>query len=186
MARKTKANERLGETFINAQGSMFYIKHYHRNNDVIVKFLDEYGVEVHTTYQNCQNGKVKNPYDKTVYGVAYLGETDVITFADGKPTREYSLWKEMIARCYSGRYPTYADVTVCERWLCFANFLEDLPLIEEYELWLNNPNQRICLDKDVKQRGIVNKVYSVETCKFITDSENTGEMLERRYGKGSN
>ena len=75
----------------------------------------------------------------SVYGVGILG-----TFKDGskprtkdkygKLIREYILWHNMLRRCYSDKYhekrPTYKDCTVCNRWLVFANFLEDLPLIE--------------------------------------------------------
>ena len=180
-----KSEERLGMTFINKQGTKFFIKEYYGARDVVVKFLDEHGVEVHTTYQNCVKQEVKNPYDKTVYGVACIGEIgDFKTYVNGKPTREYDLWKHMINRCYSGNYPTYANVTVCERWLCFANFLEDLSFIENYEWWLENPNQRIALDKDLKQVGIENKVYSLETVMFVSASENSKEVHERK-GKES-
>lgn len=183
MGRKSKAEERLGETFVNKMGSVFFIKEYRRSDDVVAKFTDEHGVEVHTTWQNCVKQNVKNPYDKTVYGVGYLGEIgDFKTYVNGMPTRNYSLWKEMIKRCYSGeeQYKTYANVTVCERWHCFANFLEDLPKIENYGWWLENPNQYIALDKDLKQVGIENKVYSLETVMFVSASENSKEVHERK------
>ena len=60
--------------------------------------------------------------------------------------------------------------------------LEDLPLIENYELWLNS-DKRICLDKDLKQVDVKNKVYSIDTVKFISASENTREAMERRWHK---
>ena len=66
---------------------------------------------------------------------------------------------------------------MCQRWLCFANFLEDLPLIENYEYWLNNPNQGIALDKDIK--GNNSKVYCLDNCCFVTRSENSREMAIR-------
>ena len=182
--RVSKANERVGETFVNRMGTMFFIKEYNAYRDVVVKFMDEHGAEVHTEYQNCKRGQVKNPYDKTVFGVACIGEGDFRTTVNGKVTREYNLWKDMINRCYSGEYPTYANVIVCERWLCFANFLEDLPHIENYEWWLENPNQRIALDKDLKQQGIENKVYSLETVMFVSSSENSKEVNSRK-GKES-
>lgn len=181
MGRKSKANERLGETFVNKMGSMFFIKEYRRSDDVVVKFMDEHGAEVHTTYKNCKKQEVKNPYDKTVFGVACIGEIgDFKTKVDGKLTREYALWKNMIDRCYSGKYPTYANVTVCERWLVYANFLEDLPFIENYEWWLENENQRIAMDKDIKQQGVEYKVYSLETVMFVSQSENIKEVHERK------
>lgn len=118
----------------------------------------------------------------SVYGVGTLG-----VMKDGsKPKttvyiREYDLWKHMLGRCYSDKYhekqPTYKDCTVCNRWLIFANFLEDLPLIEGYELWKDNPNTGVSLDKDSKVEG--NKIYSLETCKFISRSDNSKECVKR-------
>ena len=184
MARRDcKAEERLGEIFTSREGCIFFIVEYNSATDVTVKFKDEYAVEVHTTYQNCKSGLVKNPYFKSVYGVAYLGEGDFVTTVNGKPTREYALWKGMLQRCYSDKYhkkqPTYTSCYVCDRWLCFANFLEDLPLIENYELWLND-EERMSLDKDLKQVGVKNKIYSLDTVRFITVSENTMEANERK------
>ena len=181
MGRKSKANERLGETFVNQMGSMFFIKEYYGANNVVAKFTDEHGVEVHTTWQNCKKGEVKNPYDKTVYGVACIGEGDFKTSVNSKPTREYQLWLQMLRRCYGGeeQYKTYANVTVCERWLVFANFLEDLPKIENYEYWLDNPNQGIAMDKDLKQQDADFKVYSLETVMFVSASDNSKEVHNR-------
>lgn len=118
----------------------------------------------------------------SVYGVGTLG-----IMKDGsKPkttvyVREYSLWLHMIQRCYNEKFhesnPTYKDCTVCERWLVFANFVEDLPLIENYELWRDNPKQGISLDKDSKIKG--NKVYSLKACCFMSRSDNAKERNER-------
>ena len=182
MARKLKAEERVGMKFINKDGCQFFVKDYVNNNNVTVKFVDEHGAEVHTSWYCCENGNVKNPYSATVYGVGCLGQG----YVKGEHDKEYHLWRGMLTRCYSEKYiksyPTYENVTVCERWLCFANFLEDLPLIENYELWLNS-EEKICLDKDLKQIGVENKVYSLETVKFITANENIREANERRRGK---
>ena len=179
---KSKAEQRLGMIFVSNEGYKFFIKDYVDARNVTVKFMDEYGAEVHTQWQNCKKGKVKNPYFRSVYGVGCIGEGEFLTGTDGRPTREYVLWRGMLDRCYSGRYATYDNVTVCDRWLCYANFLEDLPLIENYELWLNG-EERISLDKDLKQVGEENKVYSLDTVKFITVSENTKEAMQRKWSK---
>ena len=121
----------------------------------------------------------------SVYGVGILGVfkdgSKPKTYGNGKPTREYGLWHNMLTRCYSEKWheecPTYKECSVCERWLVFANFLEDLPLIDGYELWRDNPKQRIALDKDSKVEG--NKVYSLENCCFISQSENSKERIAR-------
>ena len=178
--------ERLGMTFTSNEGCLFFVKEYKSNSDVTVKFMDEHGAEIHTTWQHCRKGQVKNPYFKSVYGVGCLGKGDFVTRVNGKLTREYDLWGNMLKRCYNDKSlekrPTYANVTVCERWLCFANFLEDLPLIENYELWKNS-EEMMTLDKDLKQTGVENKVYSLETVKFVTVSENSKEAYERKWCK---
>ena len=120
-----------------------------------------------------------------VYGIGTLGTfkdgSKPTTSENGKQTREYILWRSMIQRCYDEKFhesnPTYKDCTVCERWLVFANFLEDLTLIEDYELWRDNPNTGVSLDKDSKVQG--NKIYSLETCKFVNKSDNSKERNER-------
>ena len=174
--------ERIGMTFVSKEGCKFFIKEYVNANDVVVKFIDEYGAEIHTKWDNCKKGKVKNPYFTSVFGVGCMGEGDFKTMVNGKITREYVLWRDMLQRCYSGNYPTYENVTVCERWLVFSNFLEDLPLVENYEMWLNS-NEKMSLDKDLKQVGVDNKVYSLDTVKFVTASENSREANERKCNK---
>lgn len=41
---------------------------------------------------------------------------------------QYDLWKTVLRRCFCQKfklaYPTYKDVTCCDEWLSFANFLE--------------------------------------------------------------
>lgn len=178
----SKKEERLGMTFMSKEGCKFFVKEYVNTDDVIVKFVDDHEAEIHTTWQHCKKGVVKNPYFTSVYGVGCLGEGDFVTSANGKHTKEYRLWKSMLERCYSGKYPTYANVTVCNRWLVYANFLEDLPLIENYDLWLNS-EEKMSLDKDLKQVGVENKVYSLDTVKFISASENSREANERKWCK---
>ena len=121
-----------------------------------------------------------------VYGVGTLGlmkdgRKPKTTDGHGKQTRQHKLWCNMLQRCYDDKLheirPTYKDCSVCERWLVFANFLEDLPLIEGYEFWRDNPKQGIALDKDSKVEG--NKVYSLDACCFISRSDNVKEKNER-------
>ena len=101
-------------------------------------------------------------------GVGYLGYCDKIN-----RSKEYTLWKGLIERCYNPKrrdYQMYGakGITVCERWKCYAYFLEDIEKIEGYnkEKFLNG---QLDLDKDIKQDGvpIYNKIYSLETCIFV-------------------
>lgn len=72
----------------------------------------------------------------------------------------------MLSRCYSARYqerqPTYKGCTVCEEWLIFSKFRE----------WMTNQDYKDKqLDKDFIIEG--NKIYSPETCVFITRELNS-------------
>lgn len=181
MAKK----DRVGEKFVSNEGCSLIIVEYNNCHDLWVQFQDEHKTRVHANYNDCKNGLIKNPYFLSIYNVACLGlmkdGTRPKTMINGKAVKEYVLWKHMIGRCYSEKFheeqPTYKNCKVCERWLCFANFLEDLPLIEGYELWSNNDGY--VLDKDLKQQGVKNKVYSLETCCFISQLDNTKERIKR-------
>lgn len=73
----------------------------------------------------------------------------------------YRTWKDMLKRCYSsnlhGKYPTYADCSVDDKWLTFSVF----------RLWMEKQDwEGKALDKDIIKPG--NKVYSSDTCIFVT------------------
>ncbi|AMW62697.1 HNH endonuclease [Bacillus phage DIGNKC] len=115
-----------------------------------------------------------NRFFPSVYGIGYMG------LSSSKENRTaYDRWHNMISRCYnekSHRFSSYGaiGVTVCDRWLNFSNYLEDFTKIDGYDK--DNLNN-LEIDKDTKVRG--NKVYSLETCRFITKEENTKEQNER-------
>lgn len=77
-----------------------------------------------------------------------------------------STWNSMIDRCYNTkiqeRQPTYIGCTVCEEWKHLSNFA-DWMLVQDYS--------GKHLDKDIIAPG--NKVYSPETCCFVTKAINT-------------
>lgn len=76
---------------------------------------------------------------------------------------QYVLWRDMLKRCYSGKYPSYNGCEVCPEWLTFSNFKEWL----QEEGW--KPAPGICLDKDFLGDG---KLYSPQTCCFIPSEVN--------------
>ena len=187
MDKRSKASKRIGETFTNKHGSTFTIIQYYNANSVIVEFNDEHHYRVHTAYHNCVRGKVRNPYDRIVYDIGYLGvqsngevpKWDEVS--DNIVARAYHVWYGILQRCYDVKFhennPTYRDCTVDEQLHSFSYFLEHMNLIENYDLWLNNPNDRIAIDKDIKIPN--NKHYSIETCIFVSQTDNTNERLER-------
>lgn len=184
---KNNRLERIGEIHTSKNGDVFVIIDYKNKANVTIKFLDEYGAIINVEYGNICKGSIKNPYSATVCGVGKIGllpnSTKPKTRNDGKHTKEYKVWHSMLCRCYTEQYQknghTYKDATVCDRWLVFANFLEDLPLIEGYELWINNDGY--ALDKDIK--GNDSKIYCLENCCFISQNDNSIESYNRNRNK---
>lgn len=118
------------------------------------------------------------------------------TVVDGKKKQKivwfcpfYRAWESMLGRCYSDklqeRHPTYTGCSVVTEWLTFSNFKAWM-LAQDW--W------GMQLDKDLLFEG--NKVYSPESCvfvskmvnTFITDSEaSRGEWLVGvNWNKGAN
>ena len=156
--------DRIGERFISNEGYEMVIVEYNNANDLRVEFQDEYKARVHTTYNNCKKGEIKNPYHRSVYGVGYVGQGKYDISINRKATNYYSDWNDMIRRCYSDKYhekyPTYKDCFVNEEAHCFQDFAE---------WWHNNyyeiEGEQMCLDKDILIKG--NKEYSFNTMVFV-------------------
>ena len=99
-------------------------------------------------------------------------EFETVGYVDSKQKRKlvwtcpyYQTWRNMIKRCYSvklqERNPTYIGCTVSDEWLTFTNFKN----------WMMTQDwQDKHLDKDILFEG--NKVYSPETCVFVTQAVN--------------
>lgn len=84
----------------------------------------------------------------------------------------YCAWDRMLSRCYDDKvhenHPTYKDCTVCDDWLAFSKF----------KTWMEQRDwQGKHLDKDILVKG--NKVYSPDTCVFVTRDVNAF-MVDRK------
>ena len=131
---------------------------------------------------NIAAGKVKDYREKTVYGVGYL-DTDlkIPMRGDSVIRRVYDLWANMLKRCYGGYDTCYKGCTVDKRWHSFKNFLNSVQNLEGYERWERGEDMH--LDKDIKCKG--NKVYSADTCMFVTAHDNVVDALNRRWHKSN-
>ena len=116
---------------------------------------------------------------KLVYGVGIndadyaIKEWVTIGYVGGKQKRKlvwicpyYRKWQDMLMRCYSTKFkeknPTYKGCSVSEEWLTFSNFRK----------WMDSQDfERNQLDKDLLFEG--NKIYSAETCVFVTRGVNS-------------
>lgn len=164
-------NSRLGEIRKNNFGTEMKIVSYRKQNDIDVEFLDKHHfVKEHTTYTNFYKGEMKSPFDKTVADVGYTGIGKYKTSVKKIHTVEYSIWKQMILRCYfkdnNNTYPTYYGKSeVCEEWHNFQNFAEWYTT-NAYDIG----NERLHVDKDIKYQG--NKIYSPYHCILVPQSIN--------------
>lgn len=115
-------------------------------------------------------GCVRDPFALTKCGVACIGNIRTT----GKYRKFYNVWQSMINRCYNKndkRYNSYKNVTVSQRWLMFENFYNDRKLIDGWDEEKFN-NGELVLDKDKKQRYMKSKIYSIDTCTWMSPSEN--------------
>lgn len=156
------ANQRIGLTGKNKFGSVMEIIEYKRAGDILVKF--ENGNPVHTTWSCFIKSSVRNVYDKSIYGIGYIGEGEYKTSENGKRSVQYKAWKDMLTRCYCDRYqknnPWYNGCSVDERFHNFQNFASWYD-----ENYYEISGEKMQLDKDILVKG--NKIYSPEACVFV-------------------
>ena len=158
--------ERLGKVSYNNLGTKMKIIEYNNAKDIVVEFQDEHKIKVKTRYECFTDGRVLSPYDKTVYNIGYIGIGKYNHFDYPKI---YSVWNDMLRRCYNpywiNKHLTYINCYVCEEWHCFQNFGRWYE-----ENYYNYNDERMNLDKDILIKG--NKIYSPETCVFVTERIN--------------
>lgn len=166
-----------GDTFtIIGQSTDYYLST--KGSKDYIYFICEFPKGHRRKIQNSHitSGKVKDPYYPSVLGKGMIGQGKWLVSIGNKHTREYSLWKAMLYRCYSKFIPkksrknnTYRDVEVADRWLDFQVFCEDIQYLEGYMLW-RDENNEYQLDKDLINP--LSRSYSRDTCSFISDIEN--------------
>ena len=168
-------NNSVGEINYNTKGSRMKIIECINARNIVVIF--DNGYKTKTTYSQFKKGQIKNPYDKTIYNVGYIGEGyyKLITHKN-----IYKHWSSMIRRCYADNKnkfnPTYKDCSVCEEWHNFQNFGKWFD-----ENYYTIENETMALDKDILVKG--NKTYSPETCVFVPQRINS-LFLKRNKSRG--
>lgn len=158
-------NNRIGEKYITNEGYKIEIIEYFGWKNCTIQF-DNGTIIRNIRYSHIKNGNVKNPNHKSVCNVGYMGVGKYKSTFQKKPSEYYNCWTSMIKRGYSSKYekrqPSYKNVTVCEGWHNFQNFAE----------WFEeNYKEGFELDKDILVKG--NKLYSPETCCFVSKEINT-------------
>ena len=94
-------------------------------------------------------------------------------FRDGKPVKEYDLWRQMLERCFSEKcqtkFPTYKGCFVSDNFLHYSYFYDWCQ--EQIGFGkVDEKGRSWCLDKDILFTG--NKVYGENTCVFVPQEIN--------------
>lgn len=162
--------DRTGEVRYNKFGSKMIIIRYKNNSEIDILFTEYNYIVKNNNYSNFKTGGITCPYEPREYSIGYLGEGKYKKSENGKMTKCYSIWHNMLMRCYDKDYQeknlTYKDCEVCEEWHNFQNFAK---WYEEnyYEI----DGKIMNLDKDILCKG--NKMYSPQTCIFVPNDINT-------------
>ena len=167
----------VGKVCKSKSSGDFKVLKYNDYGNVEIQFVKT-GFETSANLQHIRNGKVKDPYVPSVFGVGVLG-TKYPPSINGVKTKEYALWKRMLERCYSDifkkKYPTYEGCEASENFKYYEYFYE----------WCNKQvgfgNKDWQLDKDLLIKG--NKVYSETTCVFIPREINQ-ILVKREASRG--
>ena len=139
---------------------------YIKASEVVVEFINT-GYITTTQTNNILIGSVKDKRHPSIYGVGFVGGDGYYPSINRVNTKAYTAWSCMLRRCYSSEYqlthPTYTNCSVCDAWHDFQNFAHwfYLNCIDGYHL-----------DKDIKQNGVKNKIYSPSTCLFVPQKSN--------------
>jgi len=153
----------------------FKVINYRNHKNVEVQFLDT-GYRCTVQAVHVVSGKIKDKLFPSVYGAGFVGEGVHILNEAGRGTKAYDSWRGMLGRCYclkiQKRQPSYVGVTVCKEWHNFQTFAK----------WFyDNYIEGFHVDKDMRQRGVKSKIYSPETCTFISQRDNSIEANAKSY-----
>lgn len=170
MPKKDEKESIVGQQNYNTFGTLMIVIEDNGAKDIIVEFQDEYKYRKKTTRAYFEKGGVKNPYDKSVYSIGYLGSGNYNITKNGRYTLFGQLWHGIIGRCYNKKYqekqPTYMGCYVDKEWHNFQNCAKWLD--KNYYHYLENSDifgGTLCLDKDILIKG--NKCYSKDNCVLI-------------------
>ena len=118
----------IGTMFKTNNSGECIIVDYVNYENVIVEFV-ETGYKTKTRMDNLIRGKVKDYLYPSVYNQGILG---VDFCSDEVKTKQFTLWKNMLKRCYSDtslrKSPTYHNCKVSDKFVEYPYFKE----------WCNN------------------------------------------------
>ena len=160
----------VGKVCKSLSSGDFKILKYNGSKDVEIQFLKTGYCKV-AEMKEVKTGSIKDPYAPSVCGVGIVG-IRYQTRVNDVPTKEYTLWKSMLERCYNNsfkkKYPTYEGCEVSDNFKSYEYFYEWCH--KQIGFGGNGSGNPFHLDKDLLIKG--NKVYSEDSCVFIPNDIN--------------
>ena len=139
----------VGKVCKSKSSGDFKIVKYNDARNVEIQFVNTW-FETSVQLTNLRNGNVKDRLTPSVYGVGELG-TKYQTKVNGVKTKEYTLWCNVLWRCYSDGFkkkqPTYEGCEVSDKFKSYEYFYEWC----HKQVGFNNEGWH--LDKDLLVKG---------------------------------
>jgi hypothetical protein len=161
--------DRIGKVLETKFGEVFKIIEYISSRNCTIQFEDGF-IMTNIRYSHALDGNIKKLNRvSAIFGVGYIGEGVFKSENSGKVTKEYSMWRGMLERCYNQKYQdkhsTYKGCYIDERWHNFQVFGHWFN--KNYKSYMDEAWQ---IDKDILVEG--NKIYSFETCALVPNEIN--------------
>ncbi len=151
------------------------------NKKYLCEFIDT-GTQVEAVSFQLKSGEIKDKFRPSVCGVGYMGNYETKT----KPERKiYQCFRDMLRRCYDKKdthFNAYGGrgVSVDVRWHCFEYFIHDVTLLPNWNE-KDFSEGKLQLDKDIKIKN--NKIYSKDTCVWVSPKENMSHQRKMKAFK---
>lgn len=140
--------------------------------------FDKTGYETEVNSLDIKSGEIKDYLLPNFLNIGYI-EKPINFFEDREIYKKLiTNWENILNRCYNKEYKYYSvyggkNITVNRKWHSFWNFYNDVQLLPNWD------KQKflkgiIELDKDFKQQNIKNKIYSNNTCMWLSKHDNRG------------
>lgn len=141
----------------------------------MVRFVDT-GYETEAQNSHIRIGAVRDRIRPVYWGVGFVGDGDYKVSGPNASKGAYIVWRNILDRCYNEKCAAYnsyggVGVSVCSEWHNFQEFAN--------WFYTNYPKdgERYDIDKDILNRDA--KIYSPDTCIFVSRSENIAERNRR-------
>ena len=173
-------NTKIGDKYTGARGTVVEV--ITLQGEIATVKIEGTDIIFDIKRSHVRSGKFRTPLCKTVYGVVYIGNGPyVCRLEDGTMTRSYSVWSNILRRCYTNyksdeKHKTYVNVEVCDEWMNYQNFAQ---WYCDKSSRYDGSNIEYHVDKDLLSHNHRGSLYSPETCCLLPRLLNCALQEER-------